>query len=423
MLLARRWAISRVWPWAALAVANACWAIGQLVRLVVHDSFGHSLDPSPSDLGTLAWFAGTVIGFVGLVVSRRRLLHQVLVILVTLQTAIALTLTLWVGVLIAVADRHDVSGSARAVAVFGFVVAIALVSLGVTFWPSTRRGSRLLCAFAVASGGSAALTASGFVSTPSWLALAAGVLLCIAFAVQGAATAVDLCPPLVPRWQMSSLRVALSYVPVLVAMSVVVVRFSMLGRSVDAISTVMSALVFVLVIVNQLLYWYESQRLAHEVEAKARTIADAEQHLRSLLDNLGEAVALVDGNGHIVDVNHQALVMAGRSARSWSRSTSRWCSAATSSTVRPASGPRGRTTARASVTTCSASTVRTAPCAMQRPTSPRNAPIRVSWSSACGTSAIGWRPKPHGCVPSTASVPRSTSHRPGWRWPPPTTAV
>jgi diguanylate cyclase (GGDEF)-like protein/PAS domain S-box-containing protein len=75
----------------------------------------------------------------------------------------------------------------------------------------------------------------------------------------------------------------------------------------------MCAVVFVLVIASQLLYWRESQLLSTEVEVSVRTIAAAEQHLRSLLDNLGEAVVLLDAEGLIRDVNQPTLVMVGRS--------------------------------------------------------------------------------------------------------------
>jgi diguanylate cyclase (GGDEF)-like protein/PAS domain S-box-containing protein len=316
LFIAWRWANDRRWQWAVVLAGAVAWAIGQAVRISIGDVVDGSDDLMPSMANVVHGFAYllAITGAVGLAVNRRRLLHVALVLISAAQIAFSVTLALWAGFLIELADDHDVAGGLRVLAMFAIVGGIAMFLLAFVGW----RASRLMRVASLAAGfhgASAMLFGAGFVSTPPWLRALTTVAVVAGFAAIAAfaSTRDDALhdPPTFPA-RIVSLHVLLTYVPVCVAMALVVMRFSILSRSVDAISTVMAAIVFVLVTVSQVLYWHESERLAREVADNAVALAAAERHLRSLLDNLGEAVALVDGEGHIRDVNQPALVMAGR---------------------------------------------------------------------------------------------------------------
>ena len=267
-LCAWRWTERRQWPWAAFTVANVCLVVGHAWHLIVHDLLDTSTDPRPSQGWSVAWSILTMVGFVGIVVMRGRFIHGLVVAMTALQVAVALTLTVWVGALVPIADRHDLPVLDRVWTVYGFVVAFAFAFLGITFWRSARVGLRSLCLFLLAAAAAEAVTASTFVTQPAWALVVAAALMCVGFAFQAAAARLTVGGDTRADWEMSTWRLIITYVPVVLAMAVVVIRFSIRGEQVAAVSMVLTAIVVLLVVVNQIFYWYESQRLSQAVDAK-----------------------------------------------------------------------------------------------------------------------------------------------------------
>lgn len=317
-VVAWRWWRDRRRPWELLLAAVVLWNGGQALRLWTSDVMTASSDQivtGPANLLQGASFLLAIAAVIDVGRASRRPVQIALVLISTAQVALSVVLALWVGILIMIADDHGVAGDVRVLAMLSLSGGVALVLLSAAGW----RGPNHLRTASVAGvcyGASAIFLGAGFVTSPPWLRGLTSLSIVAAFAVL-AVFAVLPASPARPRPPAPIRRVpvgaVLTYVPVAVAMVLVVLRFSILGRSVDAVSTAMGGLVFALVTASQVLYWYESRRLTQEVEAKAVEITAAERHLRSLLDNLGDAVALIDGDGCIADVNVPAVVMLGRS--------------------------------------------------------------------------------------------------------------
>ncbi|HRE01471.1 MAG TPA: PAS domain-containing protein, partial [Ilumatobacteraceae bacterium] len=157
--------------------------------------------------------------------------------------------------------------------------------------------------------GDSALTA--YFDNTSTTYASAHVLYLVAFALFAAAA---LLPHRLGRQpkRRSLARVSVVVVPAFVAIGVGVLRYMVLHSKGNVVSTVLIATTGLAWVFAEVSRWVEARAMARELDAQIDQVRLAQRDLRGLLDDLPEAVAVLSGDGRIVDVNGQALALTGR---------------------------------------------------------------------------------------------------------------
>ena len=308
LLLARRARQDTQRGWAWMACGSLSWAAGQAAWIYIQ--YGQHEDPTVSvaTIGFVGWAALTTIGIMRLGGRSSALASLGNVIAESLVLASSLGFLLWELVL-----ASSVQGQSN----FN-VIMLAIVPLSSSFVISA---ALLMClhdrAPVIVVIGIAAfvlLTADSFLTV--WFADNAAVLTVahflylLTFVLVGIAALLPhrVLPPPV---RSSLRRLVIVYVPLTLAIWSGVWRYFVQHHQANVVSVVLAMSVGLLVGLSQITAWFDSGRLAERLQSSVIRLRRTEAELRTLLDDLPEAVVVLSADGTIRDLNASTLKMTG----------------------------------------------------------------------------------------------------------------
>ncbi len=310
LLLARRARQNPRRGWAWMSLGAISWAIGQAVWMVIQ--YGMHEDPTVSvaTIGFVGWAVLTTIGLMKLGGRSSALASVSNVIAESLVLAASLGFLLWELVLSpSVTDQSNFN-----------VVMLAIVPLSSSFVISS---ALLMCLHerppVIVVVGVAAfvlLTADSFLTV--WFADNAAVLTVahflylLTFVLVGVAA---LLPHRVsrPPVRSSLRRLVIVYLPLSVAIWTGVWRYLVQRHEASIVSIALALAAGFLVALSQVAAWFDSGKLAERLQNNVIRLRQAEKELRTLLDDLPEALVVLSSNGTIRDLNALTLRLTGQS--------------------------------------------------------------------------------------------------------------
>ena len=300
--------------WLFFAIGSFGWAFGQLLWLAQITLNGSTTWPSFADIGYLVW----PVAAIGAMVIHTRPLERstrVVFMVDAMVLAVALSFVAWeVIIRSGVGDPARFSLAAQLAMLIYPLTDIAIASMLGLLLLIGRSPARIgLFVGAVlltiadtaysASVGSTTNTSSLAVSWPCWV---------LAFGVVGVAA--GLPSGGVVRYTRPTLsRLLVVHLPVMAAVWLAAWRYMLHGTSATTVTIVIGVLAGLLIIIEQLATWKHSTTLADRLSDNITNLRHTEAELRALLDDLPDAVIVLDGQGRVVEVNKLVLEITGRS--------------------------------------------------------------------------------------------------------------
>ncbi|MEP7112544.1 MAG: PAS domain S-box protein, partial [Ilumatobacteraceae bacterium] len=308
-----RYRSDRRLEWLLFSLGSFGWAFGQLLWIAQITLDGSTTWPSYSDIGYLAW---PVAAIGAIVIHTRPFERSTRLVFMVDATVLAVALSFIAWELII---RPGVGDPARfsllkqlAMLIYPLTdIALAsMLGLMLLIGRSPARlglfaGAALLTIADIAYSATVVSTsnASFAVSWPCWV---------LGFAVIGMTA--GLPSGGVVRYTRPTLsRLLTVHLPVTVAVWFAAWRYMIRDNSATSVTVVIGALAGSLIIIEQLATWYHSSTLSDRLSDNITNLRHTEAELRALLDDLPDAVVVLDGQGRIVEANKLALEITGRS--------------------------------------------------------------------------------------------------------------
>ncbi len=299
---------SREWRW--LAAGSLSWALGQSCWLIL--AYGLHKDPTVSvaTIGFVAWSVFTTVGLLrmggrsGATGSIRVIVSEACVL------AASAGFLLWEIVLVpSLTTESNFQMVMLAVVPLSevFVVAAALlvclqerppviVMFGVAASVLMVADSLLTVWFA---GNQQVLAIAHFLYVSTF------IIICIASTMHECDTS--------PHTSTSMRRLLVIYVPLIAAIWTAVWHYFVQQRAATIVSTGLAMGIGVVLTANQVTAWLEGRQLADRLADNLARLRQTERELRSLLDDLPEAVVVLSDHGVIRDLNALTLKLTGLS--------------------------------------------------------------------------------------------------------------
>ncbi|MEY2402307.1 MAG: hypothetical protein QOJ08_2418 [Ilumatobacteraceae bacterium] len=299
--------------WLLFAIGSFGWAFGQLLWIGQITLNGSTAWPSFSDIGYLLW---PIAAIAAVVIHTRPFERSTRMVFMvdSLVLAVALNFLAWELIIRAgVGDPARFSLLAQLAMLIYPLTDVALASmlgLMLLIGRSPARigffaGAVLLTVADVAysaSVGSTSNTSSFAVSWPCWV---------LGFAVVGMAA--GLPGGGVVRYTRPTLsRLLMVHLPVMVAVWFAAWRYMIQHNSATTVTIVIGVFAGSLIIIEQLATWFHSSTLSDRLSENISNLRHTEAELRALLDDLPDAVIVLDGEGRIVEANKLVLDITGR---------------------------------------------------------------------------------------------------------------
>ena len=299
---------------ALFLLASAWWAVGQLGRVTVHVA-GGARDPWPGVIDL--WFVATplfVLVAIGTRLWRREPVRRVALVVDGVVMAVALVFVLWE---VWLRDRVDDAPVVDQLVRTGLpAVDLAVASLAVVMVLQQRTETMTAIVALVVSftaGDTIAAVSGGPFGGPggvaSVLCWGAYLVLLTRLAATPSRAGEDNRRPEV-------VRMIAVYVPATVSMSLAVSRYLLGDHPISAFSGVLAMAFVAAVTFDQGVRAWESSEYSQQLTETIRHLASTEQQLRNLLDDLPDAVVVIDRAGTVRDANAAALRLTGRAADS-----------------------------------------------------------------------------------------------------------
>jgi len=305
-----RWWRDRRTNIAFTAAGASAWALGQATWLVGHHLLGHASWPGPGSIGVVAFPILTG----GALVARLRKFSMLRRIALLSDAALMTTSAGFVTWELWVRDGVRASTVAAAVVlVLVPVVEIGVAALAMVMVLQERSMTLVLgagtCA-ALAIGDTLLAAAGG--RRDGWHYAAAIVCWISGFVLVGAIAGrrTALYRETNPRPNVR--RVAVVYAPALIAPLVAIRYYLGSHTSVSALSVTFAVLFVVALAFNQFVRAWESSSYANRLTASLDELSGTEAQLRTLLDDLPQAVVVLDATGRIREANRLVVQLTGR---------------------------------------------------------------------------------------------------------------
>jgi len=311
--LAARWRQDRRHRIALISAACACWTLGQLVDLVSHRWDGDArLQHGWAHL-PLVLFAVLASCSVAARLRRfdlvRRIGFAADAVLVGTAT-VSIVSELWLREALAGRDGWT---QASLTAVPSLEIGVAALALVVVVQDRTRTALVATAAFVLIAAADVVVSAAAGEPDGGRFALvaaawAAGFALLAALA--GVASVARVAPD--DRVSNGLLRVVVVSVPALVAAHLLIGRHLVGDGEVDAGTAVLGLLYVLVLVTHQLIRSWEGAAAARRLLASHADLEVAEAQLRTLLDDLPQAVVVLDREGRVRDANALATRLTAR---------------------------------------------------------------------------------------------------------------
>jgi diguanylate cyclase (GGDEF)-like protein/PAS domain S-box-containing protein len=293
--------------WGALAAGVGAWAVGQAIWFVLEHLGDGSAVPTVADL---AYFLWPVLALVGVILLGRLHLPERasgwVVMTEALLVATGTGFVLWTAVLQPALSGDERSVAAQVVLVAHPLAVAMVASTAVVGFLGTRAP-----ALAAISLGAIVQTAAGTVAAVSdsddgAAEIAAHMGWALGFVLVGVAALLPLHVRAVePRRGALAREVLLSAV-LIAAVATGVWRWGVQDQPLEPVSASLALLGVVLLAAHQLAQWRASSRLTAQVDEHLSRVEAAGRELRAVLDNLAEAVVVLDRDGVVVEANRPA---------------------------------------------------------------------------------------------------------------------
>jgi diguanylate cyclase (GGDEF)-like protein/PAS domain S-box-containing protein len=309
------WRRSRRGPfegWGLVAVGAAAWAVGQAIWSIVEHLGGGSDGPTLADVGFVLWPVLALLG-----VMRLGRLHPPerasgwVVLTEALLVATGTGFMLWTVVLEPALSEGDRSAAAEVVLVVHPLAAAMVASTAVMAFVSTRApalGLISLGMIAQTAAGTAGVVSAGDDGAVEIVAHAGWAL---GFGLVGLATFLALHARSPDPRRAELAREVLFSTVIIAAVATGVWRWGVQDQPLEPVAAVLALLGVVLLAVHQLAQWLASSRLTAQVDEHLSRVEAAGREVRALLDNLAEAVVVLDRDGVVVEANRPATRLSG----------------------------------------------------------------------------------------------------------------
>ncbi|MEP7045296.1 MAG: EAL domain-containing protein [Ilumatobacteraceae bacterium] len=310
----RRYRSDRRIEWLLIAIGAFGWAFGQLLWLAQITLNGSTTWPSFADIGYLVW---PIAAIAAIVIHTRPFERSTRIVFMVdaMVLAVSLSFVAWeVIIRSGVGDPARFSLAAQLAMLIYPLTDIAFASmlgLMILIGRSPARIGMFAAALLLtvgdtaysASVGATTNTSSFAVSFPAWI---------LAFAVIGLTA--GLPSGGVVRYARPTLsRVLFVHLPVMVAVWLAAWRYMLHHHAATTVTIVIGGLAGLLIIVEQFATWFHSSTLSDRLSDNITNLRHTEAELRALLDDLPDAVIVLDGQGRLVEANKLVLDITGRS--------------------------------------------------------------------------------------------------------------
>jgi diguanylate cyclase (GGDEF)-like protein/PAS domain S-box-containing protein len=306
-----RWLGDRKPNVALTAAACTAWSIGQLAVTLQSSITGRDATGSPAQLGYVAF---AVISAGALIWRFRQ--HSTIRRLALMGDAALFTFAvfytsweLWL--------RAGITEAPRWASVWMVAVPFAVLAVGALSFimflqerSVTLALAAVACALLYSSGVIEATDRSPRFGPRCVVAWAASLL---AFGVMAWISRRRSRPYLEPLARPSLARVAAVYAPTMVALVVAVLSHLVWRRPVHVGTTVIALGFCVALVTNQVGRAFETRTYAGQLVGSLHELATAQHQLRSLLDDLPQAVLVLDREGYVRESNRVSWQLTGRS--------------------------------------------------------------------------------------------------------------
>ncbi len=295
---------------ALVAAGVSAWCLGQGSRIILRYGFQHRIWPGPTELGFALLALLTLIALLIRMRQFSRIRRWALCADAALLTSSLTVITweLWV--------RKGVEGSSsfESVVLIGIpVLEIAVGSIALVMYLQERAATLALTSAGLFSLGLADIIVAASAGEPShWSYVVALGWWTEAFVLLALIAGRRTAPYVEADHRPNVRRTAVVYVPSLVALSVGVVHYMVFPQRVSATSLTFAVGYVLALSVNQVTRVWESKSYANLLMASLEELGATETQLRSLLDDLPQAVVVLDAEGFIREANMLASKLTGR---------------------------------------------------------------------------------------------------------------
>ena len=307
-LLARRASGSHQLGWWWLVAGSLSWAGGQAIWMVIQYGLHRDATVSVATVGFVGWALCSAVGLLKLGGRSSALATTGAVISEAVVLTGSLGLLLWELVLApTVTNASNVDIVMLAVVPLGtsFVIsAVMLLSLHVRRPVIMVMGLAALGLIIAASLQTVRFT-GGAVGLP-----APHLLHQLSFVLVGLASVLPHKVVAAPV-RTSLRRLAFTYLPMTVAIWVAVWHYFVQRRSADIVSISIAMATGAFLAISQITAWFDSERLAERLQNNVIRLRAAQADLRTLLDDLPEALVVLSAEGTIRDLNALTLELTG----------------------------------------------------------------------------------------------------------------
>ncbi len=295
-----RWRVDRRWNIACMAGALAAWGLGQVLRVVLADVVHHTFWPGPVEIGFVVSVVGSTISLLA------RLRAFVPIRRLALASDAAL-LTSSLGFLVWELWMQDgmLHGSILEMLITGGVplaeIGLASLALVVTLQERSITAALATAGFALLATADSVWAATS--AAPASWTLPVALLgwfggLAVFAAVPGRQSRHfgGQLPP-------SILRVAVVYLPATSAIVLAIGRFELSDHEPGRTTVGLSVAWIAALTCNQFVRAWEGSSYANQLSTSLDELGLAENRLRLLLDDLPQAVVVLDRSGHVREAN------------------------------------------------------------------------------------------------------------------------
>ena len=311
LLLLHRYRAERRMEWLLFSIGTFAYGAGQLMYIIQTTVVGSDAWPSFPDSGYLLW---PILAITALWIHTRPFERSTrLIFLVDSSVlAVAFSFVVWETIIRAGVGDPGRFSLPKQLAMLIYpltdVVFASMLGMMLLIGRSPARiclfiGALLLTVADVAYSASLDSTsnASYAVSLPGWT---------LGFLVIGIAAGLP-SGGMVKYSRLSFTRSLVVHLPVAATVWLASWRYMVHHTHATTVTVVISVLAGLLLIVVQLATWYHSSMLSDRLEENIANLRHTESELRALLDDLPDAVVVLDGQGHIVEANKLALDITG----------------------------------------------------------------------------------------------------------------
>ncbi len=294
-----------------LTLATGSWAVAQLLRVTMHVGWGVDTWPTAVD----ASFVVTpllVLGALVIRLWRYPSVRRMALAVDSVVMAVSIVFVIWE---LWLRDRATDLAVADQLVLVGLpIVDIAVASLAIVMVLQQRSPTILVIA-ALLVCFAAGETISSLSGGPfGGVGGIAAVLCWAAFLVLLTALAGRASRRVEDSHRPEVIRMVAVYLPATVSMTMAVSKYLIGDHPVSAFSGALSIVFVLAVTVDQGVRAWESSEYSQQLTRTIRELGTKERQLRDLLDDLPEAVVVIDSGGVIRDANAAAQLLTARSA-------------------------------------------------------------------------------------------------------------